>query len=153
MNSFGETFVGSPPRSPHGLRGFKKDDDEEGVFVFEGDALKRTTSSESDGTSNDRDDTADTTKEEPQNAIMQLLTGSFFEKLNMFPARVSSIKEEEGREGKKKANNNNNDDDEDEEEDDEDQFRLPENYMDSTSLQYFGKMERVLMAFSARSPR
>ena len=154
MNSFGETFVGSPPRSPHGLRGFKKEDDEEGVFVFEGDALKRTTSSESDGTSNDRDDTADTTKEEPQNAIMQLLTGSFFEKLNMFPARVSSIKEEEGREGKKKANNNNNDDDdEDEEEDDEDQFRLPENYMDSTSLQYFGKMERVLMAFSARSPR
>ena len=154
MNSFGETFVGSPPRSPHGLRGFKKEDDEEGD---EGDALKtlkRTTSSESGGTSNDRDDTADTTKEEPQNAIMQLLTGSFFEKLNMFPARVSSIKEEEGREGKKKANNNNNnDDDEDEEEDDEDQFRLPENYMDSTSLQYFGKMERVLMAFSARSPR
>ena len=151
MNSFGETFVESPPRSPHGLRGFKKEDDEEGD---EGDALKRTTSSESGGTSNDRDDTADTTKEEPQNAIMQLLTGSFFEKLNMFSARVSSIKEEEGREGKKKANNNNNnDDDEDEEEDDEDQFRLPENYMDSTSLQYFGKMERVLMAFSARSPR
>ena len=151
MNSFGETFVGSPPRSPHGLRGFKKEDDEEGD---EGDALKRTTSSESGGTSNDRDDTADTTKEEPQNAIMQLLTGSFFEKLNMFPARVSSIKEEEGREGKKKANNNNNnDDDEGEEEDDEDQFRLPENYMDSPSLQYFGEMERVLMAFSARSPR
>ena len=72
MNSFGETFVGSPPRSPHGLRGFKKEDDEEGD---EGDALKRTTSSER-GTSNDRDDTADTTKEEPQYALMQLLTGS-----------------------------------------------------------------------------
>ncbi|CAL6270635.1 unnamed protein product [Bathycoccus prasinos] len=155
MNSFGGTFVGSPPRSPHGLRGFKKEDDDEGDEGDKGDALKRTTSSESGGISNDRDDTADTTNEEPQNAIMQLLTGSFFEKLSMFPARVSSIKEEEGREeGKKRANNNNNnDDEEDEEEDDEDQFRLPENYMDSTSLQYFGKMERVLMAFSARSPR
>lgn len=152
----GENFGATPPRSPHGLRGYKKEDCNDG----DEDALpKRAASGKSPNrsvgtsiTGDDDDDKAST--EEPQNAIMQLLTGSFFEKLNMFPTRASSsMKEEKGREGTNRESRISNIDEEDDDDEDEDQFRLPENYMDSTSFQYFGKMERVLMAFSARSPR
>ena len=152
----GENFGATPPRSPHGSRGYKKEDCNDG----DEDALpKRAASSKSRNRSvatsisgDDDDDKA--SAEEPQNAIMQLLTGSFFEKLNMFPTRASSsMKEEEGREGTNRESRISNIDEDDDDDEDEDQFRLPENYMDSTSLQYFGKMERVLMAFSARSPR
>ena len=125
------------PRSSTGLRGFRKEEKE--------DPERTTCSSENICASN----VTDCTEEEPQNAIMQLLSGSFFEKLNMFPARISSMKENEGKKETKRASY----DDEEEEEDDEEQFRLPEDYMNPTSSQYFGKMERVLMAFSARSPR
>ena len=128
------------PRSSTGLRGFRKEEKEE-----KEDRERTTCSSENICASN----VTDRTEEEPQNAIMQLLSGSFFEKLNMFPARISNMKENEGKKETKRASN----DDEEEEEDDEEQFRLPEDYMNPTSSQYFGKMERVLMAFSARSPR
>ena len=154
----GENFGATPPRSPHGLRCYKKEDCNDG----DEDALpKRAASSKSPNRSvatsisgDDDDDDDKASAEEPQNAIMQLFTGSFFEKLNMFPTRASSsMKEEEGREGTNRESRISNIDEEDDDDEDEDQFRLPENYRDPTSLQYFGKMERVLMAFSARSPR
>lgn len=155
----------SSPRSPTGLRGFDKNDlllndlimdedkdDKENNEIIISRTRSNTTESqtseseESDTMLDDDHQKNKNKKEQPQqqqqeNAIMQLLNGSFFEKLNMFPVRESN------NNGKTNVATTTKENEYD------DLTILPENYMDSTSRQYFGKMERVLMAFSARSPR